>query len=155
MENEIVKTSIFLQRTFKRRYVPYVYKSSSGWISYMEEAVSATEEEICRCNIALPLLERGEMFYIEEIEKMVKINGRHRTSKDLVVYDLEPKVIDDEETIETYEALFVKLEDTVRKIVDENQEQIKKAGIVDRLMNTNSKFKRLFGEQFKLNKTDI
>jgi hypothetical protein len=56
------------------------------------------EIEVFTCNLEMPLLEIGENFYIEEKNLLVKIDSRCRTSKENVVYYIEPLSIEDEET---------------------------------------------------------
>lgn len=56
------------------------------------------ESEIFTCNLEMPMLEEKESFYIEELNLLVKIEEKYRTSKENVVYYIESELIDDEET---------------------------------------------------------
>lgn len=120
-EREIVKSSIFLQETYKRRYCASVIKrekySFLGDGSVVirndvnKENILKEQHEIFRCEIPMPLLEEGDKFYIEEQAKLVTVVSICRTSKDAVVYILEPEFIDDELTLQSYKDAFKKLED--------------------------------------------
>lgn len=48
-------------------------------------------EKIYETDLNLPLLEEGEDFYIAEIEKVVTINKRMRSSDDSVIYEIESR----------------------------------------------------------------
>jgi len=115
MADELIKTSIFYETIYAGRYVlkSGVYNwdliSAKGkpnlenlGVTIDSNSVVIERKEIFRCNIPLPLLERGEKFFIEEQSKLVKVVDRHRTSKDNVIYEVKGDIIEDEETIDTY-----------------------------------------------------
>lgn len=119
MAEELVKTSIFYQTTYKKRYtlrVRLVHGYGYDDCEYMmpepktdAENLIDNEKEIFRCNIAMPLLKVGEMFFIEELSKFVRIRELYRTSKDNVCYKVEDEYVEDSETINTYNKAIIDL----------------------------------------------
>lgn len=120
MAEELVKTSIFYQTTYKKRYTLRIklfrgfgYDDSCEYLTpeSMADAENLidNEKEIFRCNIAMPLLKVGDKFFIEELSKFVRIREAYRTSKDNVCYKVEDEYIEDTETIDTYNKAIVDL----------------------------------------------
>lgn len=105
-----VKRSIFKQRVYAKRYEVVRIDSITRYMcSYGDESykIKTThyhemikEETLTEINITMPMLEIGSKFYIEEkdLNMLVEITGTYRTSKDAVVYYIEPILIEDEET---------------------------------------------------------
>lgn len=104
MESNIVKRSIFRQRTFAKRfevihiYGRSLYFNNDGYHIKETEGDLIKEEEIFSCNLEMPMLNAGEKFYIEEKEQLVTIKESYRTSKDSVVYYIESLFVEDDET---------------------------------------------------------
>lgn len=109
--NKLVKTSVFKQEVHRK-----VYELYSGYETDMRSFImhyhindlvlkseKISESEIFKCDLEMPLLNAGEEFYIEELDKTVKILKRVRTSKENVCYYVEPELIEDEETKRTKE----------------------------------------------------
>jgi hypothetical protein len=97
MEEFIVKKSIFKQKQFKETYEKEYDDDSkpNRYIHSKQEEIA--EEYKFECNLAMPLLKSGESFYIEEDNKLVKIRGIIRTSKDNVLYECCSNIIEDNE----------------------------------------------------------
>lgn len=97
MEELIVKKSIFKQKQFKELYFKDYYEDGkpSKFLNSRQEEIS--EEYKFECNLVMPLLELGKIFYIEEDDKLVKIKNVIRTSKDNVLYECCANVMEDSE----------------------------------------------------------
>ena len=108
--NEI-KRSIFRQKVYAKRYeltkldIDRYGVFSGPYTGYKIVKTHANEEigenKLIEINISMPLLDVGDKFYIEEdgLNQLVTITGAYRTSKDAVVYYIEPELIEDDETI--------------------------------------------------------
>lgn len=88
---EIIKNSIFKQKICA---IGYSYNSEKIYKTRTNREIR--EEEIFRCDIAMPLLNVGEEFYIEEMDLLVCINKVVRTSKDNVLYYIQERHEEDE-----------------------------------------------------------
>lgn len=140
MENS--KRSIFKQKVYAKRYeVKLIEKTIpffrvSGYYDYnyeyriVESCSNFIEEkEIFICDLEMPLLEIGDKFYIEELNKLVTIKERYRTSKENVVYFIDDSLIENEQTsISKQEAedQLIKTEELKNKFKELN-EMIKKS----------------------------
>lgn len=80
---DTTKLSIFKQRIFENLY--YVHSTNNKLIE---------EKEIYKYNIELPLLKVGEKFYIDELNLMLNIREVIRTSEGNVMYFIDDKYID-------------------------------------------------------------
>ncbi|MGL5329899.1 MAG: hypothetical protein ACRDD7_11560 [Peptostreptococcaceae bacterium] len=84
-----VKTSIFKQKvlplTYKYNGSYEIYETTDSGFGYSEPD-PIDVREIYTCSIEMPLLNRGNKFYIEELDKYVVINQAIRTSGDNVLY---------------------------------------------------------------------
>jgi hypothetical protein len=112
-EKDIVRKSIFRQKTYaKRCYVRYnhenysrmyeTYRKNIEDIARDEVEEFIEEKTIFSCDLSIPILENYDKFFIEELDMMVTIQDSFRTSKDEIVYYIEPKYIEDEKTTDTY-----------------------------------------------------
>jgi hypothetical protein len=111
MEKKLtVKKSIFKQEIYRKIYnflsntcenKYSLYGNYNSYININYEKIK--EEEIFTLELEMPLLNEGEEFYIEELNKTVKILKRIRSSKENVCYYVEREIIEDEETIRTKE----------------------------------------------------
>ena len=108
-----IKRSIFKQRVYAKRYevTECGRRYNLGWLidNYemrkpKEVASKQLIEELVihELDISTPLLNVDDKFYIEESDMLVTITGVYRTSKDAVVYYIEPKLIEDKETLTTH-----------------------------------------------------
>ena len=95
--NMLVKKSIFKQENYKIVYEFVALPNNRyGHIKHKLEKIN--EFEIFICNLEMPLLDKEEEFYIEELNRVVKIIKRVRSSKENVCYYIEPKYIKDEKS---------------------------------------------------------
>lgn len=106
--SELVKKSIFKQKTFRKVYVIHRECSITRpivvmYIKTIDEEIMDSDQNIYTCDLEMPLLEIGDLFYIEEKNMTVKIQARIRTSSNNVCYEVEPKIIEDEKTKESYD----------------------------------------------------
>jgi len=106
--NTLIKTSIFKQEQHRIIYdfLNYIIdgeysgrKYYYGLITSKTEKIS--EREIFTCTLEMPLLNEKEEFYIEELNRTIKIKKRVRSSKESVCYYVEPEYIEDEESLVT------------------------------------------------------
>lgn len=103
-EKILVKRSIFKQQTYAKRYGFSFYNRRRGelWgeskVECFKNEEMINEQEIFVCDLEMPLLEIDEKFYIEELNQLVTITQRWRTSKDSVIYYIEPELIEDKES---------------------------------------------------------
>ena len=97
MEDLIVKKSIFKQKQFKEICFKDYFEDGkpSRYLNSRQEEIN--EEYKFECNLVMPLLEIGKIFYIEEDNKLVKIKNVIRTSKDNVLYECCANNIEDSE----------------------------------------------------------
>jgi len=93
MKDETVKRSIFKQTTYANAY----YVTGNGEIGKGMSFKELRTEVISDCSLDLPLLDKGDKFYIEEKEIVVIIESVLRTSKDNVLYIVEGNSEDDTE----------------------------------------------------------
>lgn len=140
MENS--KRSIFKQKVYAKRYevkfiehkIPFFRVSGYYDYNYEYKIVESCsnlieEKEIFICELEMPLLEVGDKFYIEELNKLVTIKERYRTSKENVVYFIDDSLVENEQTsISKQEAedQFIKTEEFKNKF-KELDEMIKKS----------------------------
>jgi len=110
--NEIVKKSIFRQKTYVRRYsleysqYNYMFSTRSRKELNIDSSSNlVSDEEIFVCNLEMPLLEDGEEFFIDELNTSVVIESRCRSSLGSVIYYVRSKHVDDEETKRTFDEL--------------------------------------------------
>ena len=110
MENkEIIKASMFRQKVFAKRYYCLVMcgnrwgynKVSAINIQAAAEQNFLEDSEFFNCDLEMPLLEIGDHFFIEELNELVYIKSRYRTSSNKVVYYIDDKYIEDDKTRET------------------------------------------------------
>jgi len=131
--NEIIKKSIFRQKTYARRYfLAYEETISIFDKKRRREAIRnscqdiVSDDEIFVCDLGMPFLKSGEEFFIEEKNMRVTIESSCRSSSGSITYYIQSKYIDDEETktsfkeIRDYESLYnnyCKLKDKYNKAV--------------------------------------
>lgn len=119
--SKLVKKSIFKQKTSRKIYV--IHRENMGDMTHHDdksgrwfadplslvlhkdgiEEIIGSEQIIYICDLEIPLLEIGELFYIEEKDITVKIKERIRSSNNSVCYEVEPKIIEDEVTKQSLE----------------------------------------------------
>lgn len=108
---DVVK-SIFRQREVEKLYrLKLSEYYSSGYTTYSSRSVEfeANEEiilsdkEIGRYDIEIPMLEVGDEFFLHDIQEVVVIKSKMRSSDGSVTYYVEDKIIETENTKESYE----------------------------------------------------
>lgn len=135
MEN--IKTSIFKQKIFEVSYTLI----DDWWIDvYWGKLLE--EKEIFRCDIPIPLLKRGEKFYIEEMDLVVNVSDVMRTSKDCILYYITSKRVETEESL--------KKKDELEKKVSKYNRVKKEDGILKKYSKMCWLYKKLVSyEKFK------
>lgn len=105
-EQQIMKKSIFKQETHSRIYEPElsyqrnIYSLENIYhLSPSFTDVKVSEDIIATIEISMPLLKVGNKFYLEDEDKTVIIKSVIRTSKDNVLYFVEPIIIDDKDSL--------------------------------------------------------
>ena len=110
--NKIVKKSIFKQPIYRRLYDFYINSGTKFnqktrkyeellYPEILKTNEKIREDTIFICDLEMPMLDIGESFYIEKLDKIVEIKERMRTSEENVMYTVEPSVIKDEESLRT------------------------------------------------------
>lgn len=56
------------------------------------------DKELETCNIEMPMLEIGDEFFLHNIQELVKIKKRYRSSEGSVIYYVEDKFVETENT---------------------------------------------------------
>jgi hypothetical protein len=108
---DVVK-SIFRQREVEKLYrLKLSEYYSSGYITYSSRSVAfegnekriLSDKEIGRYDIEIPMLEVGDEFFLHDIQEVVVIKSKMRSSDGSVTYYVEDKIIETENTKESYE----------------------------------------------------
>lgn len=86
-----IRKSIFKQ--VQKRFL-YEVSEYSGLIYRSEQKV--LENKIFECNLEMPILQKGDKFYIEELDKAFTIAKYIRTSQDNALYYVQDEIIEDE-----------------------------------------------------------
>lgn len=111
--------SIFRQREIEKLY-ELRYLGTSWFYSRIEQdvalsAVSNNENVISdkvigTYDIEIPMLEVGDEFFLHDIQKVVKIKSKMRSSDGSITYYVEDKVVETENTKKTYTECRQKIE---------------------------------------------
>jgi len=94
----MIKKSIFIEKQVKGIY--YIGRRNyydNNLNIYLKETDETEEEYKYECNLGMPLLNKNDLFYIEEDDKTVVISQAIRTSKDGVLYICKNNIIEDKE----------------------------------------------------------
>ena len=114
-DKDITRKCIFRQKTYAKRYCVardrvmfseygmMVFRTNIEHILKDEIEEFVEDKTIFTCGLSSQLLECGDRFYIEELDMMVEIQDSFKTSKNSIVYYIQPKYITDELTTETYD----------------------------------------------------
>lgn len=117
---DVVK-SIFRQREIEKLYELYYY---GGWYSLnrfkREESVGLStisntkqiisDKVIGTYDIEIPMLEIGDEFFLHDINEVVKVKNKMRSSDGSITYYVEDKVVETENTRKTYAECRKKIE---------------------------------------------
>ena len=111
--------SVFRQREIEKIY-ELVY-SGTGWIyprvdydvalttmANTENIIS--DKVIGTYDVEIPMLEVGDEFFLHDIQEVVKVKNRMRSSDGSITYYVEDKVLETEHTKETYAECREKIE---------------------------------------------
>lgn len=116
---EVMK-SIFRQREIEKLYElkvdssysygMYSYKSSSRVMAVGNNEKVISDKEIGRYDIEIPMLEVGDEFFLHDIQEVVVIKSKMRSSDGSITYYVEDKIIETENTKKSYEECNNKIE---------------------------------------------
>lgn len=115
--------SIFRRKTFEKLY----YVGITDWVNISPnyclcthgrtdkltsctENVEISDEEIGRYDIEIPLLEVGDEFFLHDIQKVVVIKSRLRSSDGSITYYVEDVTVETENTQKSKEIADKKVE---------------------------------------------
>ena len=131
---DVIK-SIFRQREVEKLYRLKLSESYSdgGRFSYISRVVGfegneekvLSDKEIGRYDIEIPMLEVGDKFFLHDIQEVVVIKSKMRSSDGSITYYVEDKIIETENTKESYEECnkFVKDYDNQKKEISKLKEE--------------------------------
>lgn len=123
MAEETLVKSTFKQRRYAKRYelkaeprfgIDKKYYYSGYYMGRNIDNYFIDEVEIWTCEVAMPMLCVGELFYIEELKMSVTVLERVRSSSGGVVYYINSEYIEDEETQKTYQ----RVQDEIKRCCD-------------------------------------
>jgi hypothetical protein len=107
--SDVVK-SIFRQREVEKIYG--INCSNHSW-AYIDILRRMEIEEIDKrvlsdkvigtYDIEIPMLEKGEEFFLEDVEKVVKIKNRMRSTDGSITYYVEDEIVETENSKKSYE----------------------------------------------------
>lgn len=128
--------SIFRRKTFEQIYdigiLNWVETDSYGFCHYattdklssFSKHVEISDEEIGRYDIEIPLLEVGDEFFLHDIQEIITIKSRFRSSDGSIIYYVEDVVVETENTQKSKEIADKKVESW--KHEEEEIEKLKK-----------------------------
>ena len=112
--------SIFRQREIEKLYELYYYGGGYFGLFHSENDVSLrtksntdnviSDKVIGTYNIEIPMLEVGDEFFLHDIQEVVKIKSKMRSSDGSITYYAEDKVVETENTKKTYAECRQKIE---------------------------------------------
>lgn len=129
--------SIFRRKTFEQiyyvgitewlnlspNYVMCTHGRTDNLISHTKN-IELSDVEIGRYDIEIPLLEVGDEFFLHDIQEIVKIKSRLRSSDGSITYYVEDIVVETENTQKSKEIADAKVENWNHK--EEKYEKLKK-----------------------------
>ena len=117
--SDIVK-SIFRRREIEKLYElgiknQYEYhfifkKVDETLIEVANEDKVISDKEIGRYDIEIPMLEIGDEFFLHDIQELVKIKSRTRSSDGSITYYVDDKIIETDNTRKSYAEFREKIE---------------------------------------------
>ena len=112
--------SIFRQREIEKLYELYYYgdgyfglfcnKSDVGLGTKSNTDNVISDKVIGTYNIEIPMLEVGDEFFLHDIQEVVKIKSKMRSSDGSITYYAEDKAVETENTKKTYAECRQKIE---------------------------------------------
>lgn len=143
--------SIFRQREIEKLYElkvdssysygMYSYRSSSRVMAVGNDDKVISDKEIGRYDIEIPMLEVGDEFFLHDIQEVVVIKSKMRSSDGSITYYVEDKIIETENTKKSYEECNNKIEhwdyekEKFEKLEKEFEEYKKKYKYENRFFN--------------------
>ena len=143
--------SIFRQREVEKLYELkvdssygyglYSYRSSSRVIAVGNYENVISDKEIGRYDIEIPMLEVGDEFFLHDIQEVVVIKSKMRSSDGSITYYVKDKIIETENTKKSYEECNNKIEhwdyekEKFEKLEKEFEEYKKKYKYKNRFFN--------------------
>ena len=117
--SDIVK-SIFRRREIEKLYElgiknQYEYhfifkKVDETLIEVANEDKVISDKEIGRYDIEIPMLEIGDEFFLHDIQELVKIKSRTRSSDGSITYYVDDKIVETDNTRKSYAECREKIE---------------------------------------------
>lgn len=112
--------SIFRQKEIEKLYELHYYGGSFFGLHRIESDVKLrttsntdnviSDKIIGTYDIEIPMLEIGDEFFLHDIQEVVKIKSKMRSSDDSITYYVENKVVETENTKKTYAECRQKIE---------------------------------------------
>lgn len=113
-------SSIFRQREIEKLYElgvknKYEYnfifsKVDETLVEVENEDKVISDKEIGRYNIDIPMLEVGDEFFLHDINELVTIKSRTRSSDGSIIYYIDDKIIETDNTRKSYAECREKIE---------------------------------------------
>lgn len=112
--------SIFRQREIEKLYdlcalvedgtynFSYITRTKIIAVGNTEKVIS--DKEIGRYDIEIPMLKVGDEFFLHDIQEVIVIKSRMRSSDGSIIYYAKDKIIDTENTQKSYEKCSEKIE---------------------------------------------
>ena len=115
--SEVIR-SIFRQREIEKLYELKEFKRYDIYSDITSRCVVAmgnydeviSDREIGRYDIEIPMLEIGDKFFLHDIQEVVVIKSKMRSSDGSITYYTEDKIIETEKTKKSYEECTNKVE---------------------------------------------
>ena len=117
--SEVIK-SIFRQKEIEKLYELkvdssynygfYSYRASGRVIAVGNYENVISDKEIGKYDIEIPMLEIGDEFFLHDIQEVVVIKSKMRSSDGSITYYVEDKIIETENTKKSYEECTNKVE---------------------------------------------
>lgn len=122
--------SIFRQREIEKLYrLKVIERHSFGYHFYSSNKVEAegneknvlSDKEIGRYDIEIPMLEVGDEFFLHDIQEVIVIKSKMRSSDGSITYYAEDKIVETENSKKSYEECNKAIEN-----YDHKEEEIQK-----------------------------
>lgn len=118
--SDIVK-SVFRQREIEKIYEIGGYHGQIRFLRNWSVDISMdikknmdniiSDKEIARYDISIPMLEVGDKFFLHDIQEIVIIKDRMRSSDGSITYYVEDKLVETEDTKHTKEKCFKEMKE--------------------------------------------
>lgn len=85
------------------QYGAYTFYTTRSIVTIGNEEEVISDKEIGRYDIKIPMLEVGDEFFLHDIQEVVVIKSKMRSSDDSVTYYVEDKIIETSNSKKSYE----------------------------------------------------